>query len=74
MDAPTEQALRARYPARAVRAWSRAQGWPTPTGGVLHVGLYEVYHAQQRAEARAWWSRVVAQQEAVVRHIQRAHR
>ena len=74
MDAPTEQRLRARYPARAVRHWSRAQGWPTPTRGVLHVGAYEMYHAQQRAEARAWQSRVAAQQEAVVGQIQRAHR
>ena len=69
MDAATEyeQGLRARYPARVVRAWSRAQGWATGTHGVLPVGAYEGFHDFAMGAQRL-------EQERVVRQIQRAHR
>ena len=68
MDALTEHErnLRARYPARVVRRWSRTQGWPTGTRGNLHIGLYECFHA--------WTAAAILRQEVIVGQIQRAHR
>ena len=71
MDAPTEsqqaeRALRNRYPARVVRAWSRAQGWLTPPRGDLDAGTYQGFHDFVMGARRL-------EQERVVRQMQRAH-
>ena len=59
-----ERLLRATYPARVVRQWSRAQGWPTPARGHIHTGVYEIYHA--------WITAAIRCQEAVALQVQRA--
>ena len=61
-----DRALRNRYPARVVRQWSRAQGWPTPVHGRLCAGLYEGFHDFVMGARRL-------EQERVIRQLQRAH-